>query len=316
MLFEYYEEISTFLELVKCGSVDLLANQKNCSKSSIWRTIDRLENFLNLKLIHRTKQGLSLTTEGRILHNSFFLSSIKFDLMTTRKVITILSGIGFSTAIIRDHIKLLSSLKKDYVFKFLSYTNSNIRLIDPKSRSAPIWSLAKFCDILFYKDCPDALTEGLYSKETLFEKIISFKIPYKLYCSERYFNECVIPIELDALSKHPCSNFSRSEDSWNIKDKNNITQAIPIELKLSSESIIAQLAFVTNHLGIACLPSTEQSLQGYKLIDLFPQSIIKYETYAVYKKKRLSRAIETPVNTLIDAMVMAIRVNQQKGILK
>ena len=63
---EYYK---SFYYAAKCGTITAAAAQLCLTQPTVTNSIQRLEEQLGCVLFHRTRHGVSLTTEGRILWN-------------------------------------------------------------------------------------------------------------------------------------------------------------------------------------------------------------------------------------------------------
>ena len=63
---------SIFIEILEAGSFSKAAEKINYSQSAISQLVSSLEKELNVPLLHRSKKGLSLTTEGEQLLPYFY----------------------------------------------------------------------------------------------------------------------------------------------------------------------------------------------------------------------------------------------------
>jgi DNA-binding transcriptional LysR family regulator len=61
-------ELRTFVEVVECGSFSLAAARLSLTPSAVSKLISRLEDRLDVRLLHRTTRRLSLTSEGEVFH--------------------------------------------------------------------------------------------------------------------------------------------------------------------------------------------------------------------------------------------------------
>jgi DNA-binding transcriptional LysR family regulator len=62
------ETLRTFVRVVETGSLTVVARETNASQSTISRQISQLEEHFGVRLFHRTTRHLSLTDDGRGLH--------------------------------------------------------------------------------------------------------------------------------------------------------------------------------------------------------------------------------------------------------
>ena len=62
-----YDDILLFVKLVNIGTFSGLAKSINVTQSTISKKIQKLEQQLNLQLIHRNSRTLELTADGELL---------------------------------------------------------------------------------------------------------------------------------------------------------------------------------------------------------------------------------------------------------
>lgn len=66
-----YDDIFLFVKLINVGTFSGLAKALNTTQGTISKRIQRLEEQLNLQLIHRNSRTLETTVEGRLLYDKF-----------------------------------------------------------------------------------------------------------------------------------------------------------------------------------------------------------------------------------------------------
>jgi DNA-binding transcriptional LysR family regulator len=76
------ENIATFVEVVRKGSLSAAARKLDLPKSTISRRVMRLEQQLGVKLLHRDARKLSLTSPGKRFYDSVFKAVEALDLAT------------------------------------------------------------------------------------------------------------------------------------------------------------------------------------------------------------------------------------------
>ena len=64
------QEMSVFVEVVRCGSFVAASNQLGMTPSGVSRRISRFEERLGVRLLNRTTRTLSLTEAGKVLYDS------------------------------------------------------------------------------------------------------------------------------------------------------------------------------------------------------------------------------------------------------
>ena len=63
-----FNDIATFVSVVKAGSFTSAAQQLGLTRSAVGKTIVRLEERLQVRLLHRTPRSLSLTDDGAVFY--------------------------------------------------------------------------------------------------------------------------------------------------------------------------------------------------------------------------------------------------------
>ena len=63
-------DIAAFASVVKCGSYTAAAKQLGLTRSAIGKSVVRLEQRLQVRLLNRTTRSLSLTDDGRVLYET------------------------------------------------------------------------------------------------------------------------------------------------------------------------------------------------------------------------------------------------------
>ncbi|WP_043286142.1 LysR family transcriptional regulator [Paraburkholderia oxyphila] len=65
-----FREFETFVCVVDCGSFSAASRKLDCTPSAVSKLIDRMENRLGVRLLHRTSRTLALTQDGRNFHQA------------------------------------------------------------------------------------------------------------------------------------------------------------------------------------------------------------------------------------------------------
>lgn len=89
-----FEEIQTFIKVVKAGSLSAAADRMDIAKSAVSRRLADLEARLGVQLLTRTTRRLNLTENGRQYYQRCL--TILSDLQEAEQVIA--SAISLSTA--------------------------------------------------------------------------------------------------------------------------------------------------------------------------------------------------------------------------
>ena len=64
----YDRHLDTFIQVAECGSFSKASEYLYISANAITKQINLLENDLDIKLFHRSNQGLLLTDAGRLIY--------------------------------------------------------------------------------------------------------------------------------------------------------------------------------------------------------------------------------------------------------
>lgn len=65
-----FREFETFVCVVDTGSFSAASRKLDCTPSAVSKLIDRMENRLGVRLLHRTSRTLALTQDGRNFHQA------------------------------------------------------------------------------------------------------------------------------------------------------------------------------------------------------------------------------------------------------
>lgn len=72
---DLFDDVPTFLEIVRAGSVRGAARELGLGPSALSKAVARLEARLGVQLFDRVGRGLALTDEGRAIHASFVVAA-------------------------------------------------------------------------------------------------------------------------------------------------------------------------------------------------------------------------------------------------
>lgn len=187
-------DLSAFVSSVKHGSYTKAAKHLGLSRSAIGKSIVRLEQQMNVRLLNRTTRSLSLTDEGRILFD--YCKQILEDLdeidqvMATRRVhptgtlkITAPHSLGhqYILPVLHDFLKKWSDLNADISFtdRFVDVIEEGfdigIRIGEPKDDSRLLtrtigWQRMQTCaspQYLQLHGCPQT-PQDLFQFNTIF----------------------------------------------------------------------------------------------------------------------------------------------------
>ena len=190
-----YDDIFLFVKLVNVGTFSGLAKSLNTTQGTISKRIQKLEEQLNLQLIHRNSRTLEVTPEGRLLYEKFnhYESSLKDSLDDVINQQTRITGtLHISLPKIVSDIILMPHFHK---FK-AKYPEAEII-------------------ISYNADRVDLLKEGfnlaisMYKPEVMSNKIkLLAKSQIKLFATEEYAKRYGLPQTLEELAKHNVVGFA------------------------------------------------------------------------------------------------------------
>ena len=64
------EQLSSFVEIAKCNSIHMAATNLNISSQALNKSLQNLEQELNVQLFHRSKRGVRLTEKGQVVFDA------------------------------------------------------------------------------------------------------------------------------------------------------------------------------------------------------------------------------------------------------
>ena len=67
-IYDHFSGVAVFVMVVETGSFAAAASRLNLSRSAVGKTVARLEEKLDVKLIHRTTRSQSLTEDGQLFY--------------------------------------------------------------------------------------------------------------------------------------------------------------------------------------------------------------------------------------------------------
>lgn len=282
-----------FYYVAKIGNITKTAQMLYLTQPAITQNIHKLENMLGGTLFVRSKRGVMLTPEGKILFNyiSPFIEGLKNAKNKFSQFINLETGeinIGCGTAL--TNTVLLSVIKKfseKYPNIHINIKHDfNDKLIDKLNYGQ--------IDIMIF-NMPYNYVEGLYVK--------TFKVVQDCFvCSSEYFNKIDTINSIKNLNNYHL--ILQHEPSSKRKFLNNFCSKYDVELKptyeLSSTALVEN--FVKNSLGIGFLTRNqiEKELNDKSLVELkIKEKLPKREiAYAFKDLEYQSNAVKEFLNYL------------------
>jgi DNA-binding transcriptional LysR family regulator len=279
------QAFSSFIEVASTGSFTQAADKLNLSRVKVTRDVQQLEQWLNLRLLHRTTRKVSLTAPGidvlhyceRILNEVSGLESVS---LTHNQCLTgeirIAAPIGLGQNNLYQAIETFSRL----------HPNVNIQLV--------------LCDHnadLVNERIDIALRHTQQPSELLIAKRL-ISIESAICCSKQYLQDNGPITCVEQLKDHNCL-IHISQQNWSFIDGQQLlSTAVQGNIKANDISVLAKAA--VNGLGVAYLPAdlANKYLQSGQLQQILPDTLLPITPmWAVY----LSRSYQRPlVRTFIE----------------
>lgn len=256
--------IQAFVQVAKHKSFSGAAAELGLSPSAISKSVQRLEDDLNLKLLHRTTRKLSLTDDGE----RFF-----------QKASDILNELGYLQSEVSDSKNELSGRLR---LNFPSTLGRNVMV-------APVAAFLQRhpklrIEVRFDDRIIDLAEEGVdvsvrtgQLKDSSNLIVTSFFQYQTILCaSPTYLRQASRPKRLEDLENAPTVGFSirfsRPGRSWHLR-LNGETVSFPVQHRLLFEDLTAVAEAAANGAGIALLPSWScySFLESGRLVEVLPE---------------------------------------------
>ncbi|CAH9051240.1 HTH-type transcriptional regulator DmlR [Pseudoalteromonas holothuriae] len=280
-----FSALKSFVEVANTGSYTQAAEQLNLSRVKVTRHIKLLEDWLKVRLLHRTTRRVSLTAPGQellikcehILNEMTHLESVAHT-HNTELVgdIRIATPIGLGQNMLYD---TLSEFTQRYpkVTVQLVMSDSNAQLVEEHIDVA-----------LRYTSQPD---------DTLIARKL-MRIDSVLCCSSRYIEQHGLLTTPAQLLAHNCL-IHFPQNTWSFIEHNQLS-SIKVQGNIKANDVTVLLKACIDGLGIAYLPCdlANKYLISGELSQLLPNIILpSMSLWAVY----LSRSYQRPaVRAFID----------------
>jgi DNA-binding transcriptional LysR family regulator len=245
-------EMSIFVEVVNTGSFSETARLLGLSPSSVSRSIKRLENGLNLCLLHRTTRKLKLTDNGKEIYNYCLEmnNAAKKAITTSQNQLT--SEKGLLRIVAPKAVAF--SLIQPYIPDFLKKNpDVDIQLIFDDTEQDLIEDKV---DLIFRITNSPPL--GLRGRSLM-------EIKHVLCATKTYLDKFGIPNHPRELSNHNCIYLGETptDSKWRFS-KEQKSAIVKVKGRYASNHTRARLHAVESDLGIGSLPyfTAKQSLEN------------------------------------------------------
>ena len=274
-----FTALRSFVEVASTGSFTEAAVQLDLSRVKVTRHVKEVEDWLNVRLLHRTTRSVSLTAPGqdllqrceRILNEVSGLESLaRSHNKELVGDIRIASPIGLGQNLLYEVVAAFTALHPKVTIQ-LVMSDKNALLVEER------------IDVtLRYTDQPD---EQFIARRLM-------HIDSVLCCSENYKNSHEQLNHPQQLADHNCL-VHISQHHWAFIDQQQYC-SIPVSGSIKANDLSVLVKAAVNHVGVVYLPCdiANPYLESGELIPLLPEiSLPTLALWAVY----LSRSYQRPV---------------------
>lgn len=249
--------IMSFVEVARCGSFTKSAEHLELSRLQVTRHVQEIEQWLSLRLFHRTTRKVSLTTQGEeaLIYCQQILSTVS-DLQSRAHshnselvgTIRVASPIGLGQHLLFDMVEQFVTL----------HPKTNVQLVLSDNLSQLVDERVDVA--LRYIAQPN-------------EQLIARKLMYidsVLCASSKYLANVAPLIHPHDLLKHNCLTHSNAA-KWRITSSNS-DEHISVKGNLQSNEMGVLLKAAIRGMGIANIPCdlANSYLQSGELIEVLP----------------------------------------------
>ncbi len=293
-----FEEMQTFVRVVKTGSLSAAAERMDIAKSAVSRRLSDLEARLGVQLLTRTTRRLNLTENGRQFYQRCL--TILADLEETEQTITsgdiALSGTMRIAAPLSFGITHLSPLLNAFL-----QLHPQLKLdLDLNDRTLNFME----------EDVDLAIRIGRLTDSSLVARKLA-ETPFIVCASPTYLAIYGEPMHPQELEQHQGLSYSYAEtQNWYFTrdDKTETTIRMNYRMRANNGDVLLKAAI--DGLGIIMTPSFIGSAavkQGQLIPILTDYTLAAGTIYAVYQKQRY---LPQRIRVLIDYLVEQFKDHQ------
>ncbi len=293
---ELLDGIVIFVEVVNRGSFTRAAEATSHSTSYISKEVNKLEERLGVRLLHRTTRSLSLTPEGKefyerskqIVEDAMAAESlVSGSQLEPQGLLRISSPVSFGLTRLQP---LLVKFAEQFPKVELDI-DINDRMVDVIEESFDVTIRA---------------SEALEDSSLISRKLCtSYGVTV---ASPKYLNKYGVPQHPLELSTHKVITYSLNKHphKWIYQDVNGIPIEVPVKNQLKTNSPQVELAMALAGQGITRIPRDHISdeFENGALIELFPElPRLHLPIYMVYPSKRhLSAKVRAFIDFLVEEL--------------
>ncbi|MBD1558722.1 LysR family transcriptional regulator [Vibrio sp. S9_S30] len=269
-----------FAEVVSKGSFTKAAESTGHSTSYISKEINKLEERLSARLLHRTTRTLSLTPEGEL-----YFDRCQQLILDVEELGETLSG---KNATPRGTLKIscpvtfgLSRIKPVLAKYSEQYPNVDLD-IDLSDHKVDM--IAEGIDISIRGTSSQLEDSTLISQKVMTSDSVTFASP-------AYLARCGTPIHPSELKDHKaiCYSLIKNPSQWTYWEKDGTKKSVRVKSKLLTNSPQLELAMCKEGLGITRMPTFNlgNELETGELVELFSEyPKVQINMYLIYPSRK------------------------------
>ncbi len=233
-------DVLVFVHVVRVGSFTEAASTLNMAKSSVSRSVSRLENHLGARLLHRNARALTLTEAGAAYHDAVGPAMLELLQASTAASTPGRGGTVRLTAPDGVAAEALPAL----VTQFVS-NNPGIG-IDVHAHTTPPSIVEDGFDL--------AIVGGRQPDSALVIRKLR-STPFRLFAAPTYLDSAGAPTSVADLSHHACVLFNARSHrtTWHLHTANGVT-SVAVTGSVTGNSLAFVRRVAIAGLGIALLP--------------------------------------------------------------
>ena len=235
--------VAVFAEVVRAGSFTAAAASLGLPKSSVSRTVARLEDDLGVRLLHRTTRALGLTDAGRVYYErvqralgalSEAASDAAGDTLEPRGLVRMTAPPDMGAM---ELVGMLARFRSDHPEITVEVALSG-RFVDLVEEGFDL-----------------AIRGGRLDDSTLVARKIG-TTDFALYAAPGYLARRGAPQTLDQLSEHDCIYYKGREAraAWRLTGPNGVEERVELRAVLMADDLGFIRRAVESGMGIGLLP--------------------------------------------------------------
>lgn len=288
-----FEGIPVFCAVVEQGSLSAAAQMLNHSTSYVSKTLQKLEQRLNTRLLNRTTRALNLTPDGRLYYQH--CQQLMADAQQAQAFSHQLEPAGLLriSAPVSYGVNILRPLLAGY---FARYPKVQLEL-DLVDRKVDL--VREGFDL--------AIRVSLYIEDS---SLIARKLAQTdvlTLASPEYLAMHGTPQHPSELSEHNCIcySFSRQEKTW-LYQRQGEEIAVNVRSNLTTNNGEVELGYALGHLGITRIPRfiARDCIESGKLVELFSDfERPQVSVHALYaSRKHQSARLRSFIDYLVEQL--------------